>query len=204
MSKTRTQAARKETWLLGLLVLAASVLRAEITGIVEHNDNERASSAFTFTNISRPAPAVAAAGPKFVIVEGQPDPNSAGVSALTDGRFPEEEDEPAANFFFKEATAGGRLLLDLGAATAVREIDSFSWHPGSRAPQVYALYVSDGTSPGFHAQPKRPTNPSTVGWKLLTNVDTRSSAKDNGGQYGVHLTTTSGLGTFRYALFDIR
>jgi hypothetical protein len=141
-----------------------------------------------------------------MIVDGKPDENGGALKALSDGRLPEEEDEPLENFFFAAGTDGGRLLADLGAEVEVREINSFSWHPGSRGPQVYTLYAADSSSvapPDLHL--KRGKDPLTAGWKLIAKVDARTNASDSlGGQYGVHISEAGGnLGKFRYLLFDI-
>ena len=39
------------------------------------------------------------------------------------------------------------MKLDLGKAVEIQQITTISRHKGNRAPQVYTLYVSDGTSP---------------------------------------------------------
>lgn len=41
------------------------------------------------------------------------------------------------------------MKLDLGKAVEIQQITTISRHKGNRAPQVYTLYVSDGTSPDF-------------------------------------------------------
>ena len=75
---------------------------------------------------------------------------------------------------------------------------------GTRAPQVYRLFASDGTADGFNAQPKKGTDPEKCGWKLIAKVNTKLKSDDDGGQYGVSVSDTAGaIGKYRYLLFDI-
>ncbi len=138
------------------------------------------------------------------MLDGEPDANSAAPGVLHDNRVASEEDEPASCFFFQEGTDGGRLLVDLGKVISIKEIETYSWHPDTRGPQVYKLYGSDGTDPGFAAKPRRPQDPVRAGWKLLADVDTRRKFGASGGQYGVAVADTDGtVGNCRYLLFDV-
>ncbi len=158
---------------------------------------------FKFKTVPGPRPG-AALGANFKLVDGEPDDNSAPVDVLHDGKLPDAEDQPEANFFFQNNDDGGRLRVDLGKAIAVKEVNTYSWHTSSRAPQVYKLYGSDGGGAGFVAEPKRPQDPAKGGWTLLATVDTRTRFGDNGGQYGVRVADAAGsLGRFRYLLFDV-
>lgn len=49
-----------------------------------------------------------------------------------DGKLPSEEDQPAANFFFNAGTEGGRIVVDLGSVIDVKQVNTYSWHPGER------------------------------------------------------------------------
>jgi hypothetical protein len=127
------------------------------------------------------------------------------LAALNDGRLPTGQDEPARNFFFLAGTDGGRLRLDLGRKIAVERVGTYSWHGGSRGPQVYTLYGAAGTDPGFDGAPARGTNPTTVGWKQIADVDTRLDKGEGGGRHGVSISARDApLGDFRYLLLDIR
>ena len=127
----------------------------------------------------------------------------ADLSVLTDGLLPTEQDQPAANFFFNAGSDGGRFLMDLGTAIEIAQVNSYSWHPDTRGPQIYALFASDGTTAKFNLEPDAKTDPTSCGWKLIASVDTRPKQGDSGGQYGVSITDASGsLGKFRYLLFD--
>ena len=86
---------------------------------------------------------------------------------------------------------------------AIAQVNTYSWHPNTRAPQVYKLYGSDGSGDSFKARPTRPTDPESCGWKLMARVDTRPKAGEPGGQYGVSISDSRGtLGKYRYLLFD--
>jgi hypothetical protein len=137
-------------------------------------------------------------------VDGVADRNSASLDVLHDGQLPSAEDQPSKNFFFQAGTDGGRIRVDLGRNVSVKEIDSYSWHAGSRAPQVYALYAADGQAAGFKPEPKRGVDPAACGWTFLARVDTRPNEDKEGGQHGVAVTADRGvLGSFRFLLFDI-
>jgi hypothetical protein len=167
----------------------------------ERADN--ATGAYKFSKIPAPRRADAGAKATFTLVDGERDRAGGEVERLHDGRLPRTEDEPAGNFFFRPGTDGGRILADLGSVIDLKEVNSYSWHGGTRGPQVYKIYASDGKAEGFAAQPKRPTDPTTVGWKLLGAVDTRPASGEMGGQYGVNLSDPTGsLGQFRYLLLD--
>jgi hypothetical protein len=191
-------------WGISLSLLAFSVARGEVKVAVGHNDNDHVSTTFTFKDVPAPVAANAAAKAKFSIVDGERDENGAELSALNDGKLPAEQDEPASNFFFNAGTDGGRLEADLGSVIDIKQVNTYSWHPNTRGPQVYKLYASDGSEKSFKADPKKGVDPATVGWKLLASVDTRSKDTEPGGQYAASIADSQGsLGKFRYLLFDV-
>jgi len=176
---------------------------AQVKVTTDHNPNASATSAFKFKNVPSPAKDDAAAKAKLLLIEGQADGNGADLSALNDGALPTEEDQPAANFFWNAGTGGGRFQMDLGSAIDIAQVNTYSWHPNTRGPQVYRLWASDGSDPGFNPAPKTNIDLARSGWKLITVVDTRSKDGDDGGQFGVSITDARGsLGKFRYLLFD--
>jgi hypothetical protein len=188
------------TALLSALMLTA---HAQVKVATDHNPNASANPAFKFKNVPSPLKDDAAAQATMLLVEGEIDGNGAGLSALIDGVLPTEEDEPAKNFFFDAGTGGGRFRMDLGSAIEIAQVNTYSWHPNTRGPQVYRLWASDGTDPKFNGTPKSKTDPATCGWKLITVVDTRSKEGNDGGQFGVSITDSRGsLGKYRYLLFD--
>jgi hypothetical protein len=187
-----------------VVLLAGSLARAEVKVAVERNANVTAEPEFKFKNIPGPLRGDAADKLTFTIVDGRSDPNGSNIRKLTDGMLPEQEDDPGASFFFAAGTDGGRLQLDLGRIIDIMQVNSYSWHTASRAPQVYTLYAADGVAAGFNPAPRRGTDPTTCGWKLLASVDTRPRIGRPGGQYGVSISDSSGaLGKVRYLLFDI-
>lgn len=194
---------------LGLFALALALAgslsaRAEVKVTVGHNNNDNAGPSFRFLNVPPPAHKNAAIGAKFVIVDGEMDPASGGLEKLNDGRLPGEEDQPDENFFFNAGTKGGRLELDLGSVIGIKQIQTYSWHPSDRGPQVYKLYAADGSSKDFNSTPTNGINPESCGWKQIASVNTRTNGGDAGGQYGVKISDADGLvGKYRYLLFDV-
>lgn len=186
------------------LLLAAATASAEIKIVIEHDDNDAATAQFKFKRIPAPSKTDAATGAKFTIVDGEQDDNGGSLEKLHDGRVPSEEDEPAENFFFNAATPGGRILVDMGRILEIREVNTYSWHPNTRGPQVYTLYASDGKAEEFKPQGKWGVEPEKCGWKRLARVDTRPKEGRGGGQYGVSILDSDGsLGKYRYLLFDV-
>jgi hypothetical protein len=185
-----------------LALFAGLAAQAQVKVLIDHNAD--GNPAFKFKNVPGPVKGDAAEGGRFVVVDGESDPNGSNIRALNDGRLPDSDDDPGDNFFFMAGSDGGRLKLDLGSAIDVKQVNTYSWHSGRRAPQVYNLYASDGAAPGFNAAPKRPTDPATCGWKLIAKVDTTKQYELAGGQYGVGISDDSGsLGKFQYFLFDV-
>lgn len=169
----------------------------------DRNSNATATSAFKFKNVSSPAKDDAATNAKMMLLDGDVDPNGGDLSALVDGLAPTTEDQPAANVFFTAGTGGGRFRIDLGKAIEIAQINSYSWHPGSRGPQVYRVWGSDESNPKFNAEPRGTIDLASCGWTQIALVDTRSSQGQDGGQYGVSITSSRGsLGTYRYLVFD--
>ena len=170
---------------------------------IDHNTGDAATAQFKFKRVPSPARNNAAAKAKLKLVVGQLAPNGGGLKALTDGLLPEEEDQPHANLFFNDGSDGGRFSMDLSSAIEIMQVNTYSWHSDTRAPQVYNLFASDGTDPKFNPEPDANTDPATCGWKLIATVDTRPKQGDSGGQYGVSVSDSGGsLGKYRYLLFD--
>ena len=190
-------------WLSALLFVLAVSASSQVMISVDRNTGSQANVNFKFEHVPSPAKDDAGAKAKVFLVVGQSDPAGAGLRALTDGLLPGSEDDPAHNFFFNANSDGGRILIDLGSAIEIAQVNTYSWHADSRGPQVYNLYVGDGSGAGFNARPGDKTDPSAVGWKLMATVDTRPKKGNVGGQYGVSITDASGvLGRYRYLLFD--
>ena len=189
---------------LSLVFLAGTTLTAfaAVKVTIDHNTGEAATAEFKFKKVPSPTPDNIARKAQLKVVVGRAAPNSS-LKALTDGMLPEEEDQPSANFFFQDGSDGGRFLVDMGSTIEIAAVNSYSWHPDTRAPQVYNLFASDGSDPKFNPEPDANTDPATCGWKLIATVDTRPKQGDSGGQYGVSISDSGGsLGKFRYLLFD--
>jgi len=186
------------------ILMFAAVSRGEIKAVVGHPRNQDAGPDFKFTDVPVPSQSDAAGKAVFTIVDGQRDRNGGDVDKLHDGKIPTEDDQPAENFFFNTGTDGGRILVDLGSIIAVKQVNTYSWHPDTRGPQVYTLYAGDGDANAFNSQPKRGTDPQTCGWRLIARIDTRPKEGESGGQYAVTVSDSGGiLGKYRYLLFDI-
>jgi hypothetical protein len=184
--------------LLGLTLTA----QAQISVAVERNTGADAIKSFKFKSL-RPVKDDAAAKASLMLLAGEVDPEGADLSALTDGVVPTKEDDPKANFSFANGSSGGRFRIDLGEAVEISQINTYSWHSGARASQVYRLYGSDGAELNFCAEPKSGVTPSNCGWKVITTVDTRRNGGDGGGQYVAGISEARGsLGRYRYLLFD--
>jgi hypothetical protein len=189
---------------LGSSLLAGVTTLGAATVTVDRVEPDRAEAGFVFPRVPRPAKNDAASGLAAVLVSGRADPNSGGLSALCDGRVPESADAPRSNFFFDAGTDGGKWVLDLGKPVAIRCVNTYSWHPDARGPQVFTLYGSLGEMPGFQAAPGAAVVLTNAGWELIAKVDTRPPSGETGGQYGVTLSADAGsLGTFRHLLFDV-
>jgi hypothetical protein len=183
-----------------LLFLFTLVCRAEVKVLTEQSGGE----GFKFKSVPAPANNDAATKAELVLVDGERDRNGGGLAVLHDGRLPSGEDQPAENFFFRAGSDGGRLRFDLGEVISVKQVNVFSWHGGTRGPQVFKLYAADGGAEGFSAAPKKGTDPGSCGWQLIASVDTRPKEGDGGGQHGVTISDSAGgLGRHRYLLFDI-
>jgi hypothetical protein len=172
-----------------------------VTVVVDRNW-PTATREFKFAHVPSPSSTDAATNAKRLLVSGEADENGATMAALTDGLVPHEEDEPGSNFFFNAGTTGGSFRLDLGAAMSISQINSYSWHPNTRGPQVYSVYGSDGTGAGFDPAPKGDKDPAKAGWTWIASIDTRPGGAEMGGQYGVSISSATGaVGRFQYLLF---
>jgi len=192
--------------LLILVLICTSHLatHAQTKITIDHNTGAAINPEFKFKSVPSPSRDDAASKARVVMVDGEADANSAGIEALIDGVLPTSDDQPRRNFFVAAGSGGARILIDLGRVIEIAAINSYSWHPDSRAPQVYRVWASDGSDLHFNAEPKTNVDPRTAGWRILATVDTRSDNPDkDGGQFGVSISDALGsLGHFRYLLFD--
>ena len=182
------------------MTMLAVTARADVTVIVDRNMGDNATPAFRFARVPPPSRDDAATSAKIELIAGRIDANSPGLAAINDGRASGDWDEPASNLFFAPGTWGGRFRIDLGAVTSIAQINSYSWHPDSRAAQLYKVYGSDGSEGGLELAPGSKIDPAKAGWKLIAFVDTRPREGETGGQYGVSIRD---VGRYRYLLFDV-
>jgi hypothetical protein len=115
-----------------LLVVATTMLTwndlcvAEIKVTTERHEGESAQAGFKFNQVPLPSKTDAATKAKFAIVDGQPDGNGGDVSKLQDGKVPSDADQPSENFFFRQGTDGGRIQVDLGGRTTIKQVNTYS------------------------------------------------------------------------------
>lgn len=183
----------------------AEIVRGDVKVLIGVNRGDKATAEFKFAEVPSPSRTDAGNGAKFTLLDGRRDANGGELSRLSDGRTPRGEDEPRANFFFAARSDGGRILVDLGKATDIKQINTYSWHADSRGPQVYKLYANDPAAKETDVKPARDADLVKAGWKLLAEVDTRTADEPPGGQYGVSVRDAGGgsLGEIRYLLFAV-
>lgn len=186
---------------LAMLLLTLMFPDARVT--FDHNSNSNVNREFKFKNIAAPSASDAATKAKLTLIDGDLEDGSAELAALVDGCLPRNEDEPGANVFFGAGSSGGRFRMDFTTPIEIAGINSYSWHPNSRGPQLYKVYGANGSESGFNPNPKRGVDPASCGWKLIALVSTLSDQGNEGGQYAASVTDTGGiLGTYRYLMFD--
>ena len=181
------------------LILILMLMLSDARVSFEHNSNEVANRDFRFKKIASPVKDDLAANAKLSLIDGELDQGGANLAALTDGRLPRDEDEPAANVFFRAGSSGGRFRMDFGAPIDIAQVNTYSWHPNTRGPQLYKLYAADGSETNLNLDPKRGVDPAASGWKLIALVSTLSDQGVEGGQYAA---SVNGVGKHRYLLFD--
>jgi hypothetical protein len=182
-----------------IFLLLLSLLLPDGRVTFDHNSNSAANHEFKFEHIASPVKDDAAANAKLTLIDGDLDQGSAELSALVDGRLPQDEDEPGSNVYFRAGSSGGRFRMDFSTPIEIAQVNTYSWHPNSRGPQLYKLYAADGSDPKFNPDPKRGVDPATCGWNLIALVSTLPEKGDDGGQYAA---SVSNVGAYRYLLFD--
>jgi hypothetical protein len=185
------------------IVLIAAVCHADVKIVTDRTNSPSATSDFTFKTVPQPCRNDVATQATFAIVAGQRDHNGGALDKLHDGKVPTKEDQPTENFFFNAGTEGGRFLIDLKNEIEIKQVNTYSWHAGTRRRRCTAL-ASDGKAAGFKPQPQNDADLSSCGWKLIAEVNTRPQTGASGGQYGVSIQDSTGvLGKYRYLLLDI-
>ena len=148
------------------------------------------------------------------VVQGKLAADSGPIEFLLDGRGQSNSDAPGESVFFAN-NQKGRILLDLGSAITVREINTYSWHkyemvpPGhprrnSRTIQRYVLYGYEGEMP-----PPTGGDPTASGWKLISRVNSDAFFSvlprvEWPAQLAVSITGKEGqIGRYRYLLWEV-
>src|ERR1041385_5715723 len=92
-----------------LIWLLIVLLTPEPKVTFDHNPNNTPTREFKFEHIASPVKNDAAANAKLTLIDGDLDQGGAELSALVDGRLPQDEDEPGSNVYFRAGSPGGRL-----------------------------------------------------------------------------------------------
>lgn len=203
--KQPTRLSRRLVVALLTIVIGVTSSPSSMAQVAVETDQTDESQFFEFKQIKRPAKNDLGIKARWAVVRGRLDGNSIGTAALGDGRIPQSEDSPRENCFFAAGGSGGCLAADLGEAFEVAEVVTYSWHPGSRAPQRFTLYASKGDGADFVwdrlADDK---SPEQSGWIRIADVDTRSR-RGVGGQHASRVSDPAGsLGSFRYWLLEVQ
>jgi hypothetical protein len=186
-----------------IVLLTVLTVASDVQVIVDRNPTRSADRNFKFKTLPSPVADDAAAKASLTLIDGRLDQDGADLAALTDGRLPTNDDEPGANVFFSAGSWGGRFRMDLGNVVDITQVNSYSWHPSSRGPQLYKLYGANGSETHLKLDPKRGTDPATLGWTFIATVSTIPQQGEEGGQYAAGVTDPGGsLGKYRYLLFD--
>ena len=118
------------------ITLLMILLLPDVSVTFDHNANEAANRDFKFKRLASPVKDDAAASAKLTLIDGELDAGGTELAALTDGRLPRDEDEPGSNVYFRAGSSGGRFRMDFGRVIEVTSVNTYSWHPNSRGPQL--------------------------------------------------------------------
>ncbi|EMI47019.1 basic secretory protein-like protein [Rhodopirellula sp. SWK7] len=170
---------------------------------VDLNSEENANEEFRFESVPTPSASDAGNLAKIKVVAGTIDANSAGIAALNDGIVPASQDSPKANFFFS-GRSPGRLLFDFGMPIDLQQINTYSWHPSSRAPQVYRVYTTNSEKTATQTLPDH-AGLMEAGWQHVADVDSRKSGHEQATQVavGIQGSDSAQLGSVRFVLMHV-
>jgi hypothetical protein len=174
-----------------------------VSVVTEYLPPGKADASFPLSEVPRPSADDLARRATFHVVRSEPGALGR-LESLNDGKLPSNDNDPPANFYFERGLSG-RLRVELARQAAVEQINSYSWHKDTRAPQVYRVWGSDGTVPGFNPDPPAGVDPATCGWRPIASVDTRrDAASAPGGQHAVSIRARGAgpIGHFRHLLFQ--
>ena len=186
-----------------VLLCVGQVSHAEPTVTIDALSTDQATVEFKFPNV--PSPSATDAG-NLAALTAAPRRRffkHTDIFALHDGKLSTNWDDPERNFYF--STGGGRVLVDLTRNIDIQQVNTYSWHPNTRAAQVYTIWGANEDVRDLNRSPDAQTDPATVGWTKLGSVDSRPVMQGEGGQVGVSIADSNGgtLGRYRYLLLDI-
>ncbi|MBB3206070.1 hypothetical protein FHS27_001878 [Rhodopirellula rubra] len=170
---------------------------------VDQNSEENANENFRFESVATPSALDAGNLAKVKVVAGTIDANSAGIAALNDGVVPASQDAPKSNFFFSGRNPG-RLLFDFGRPIDLQQINTYSWHPSSRAPQVYRIYTTNSEKIATQTLQNH-AGLMEAGWRHVADVDSRKTGNEQATQIavGIQGSDSAQLGTVRFVLMHV-
>ena len=130
----------------------------------------------------------AANGLTFDVLAGSPHAASPTIAKLTDGPAQTNSDHLAESWLTTDDFVGARIQVDLLSTISIAQINTYSWHANTRAPQIYNVYgalspsnaASDFGDAGFQDS----TALGTLGYTLIATVSTPILS---GGQVGVSI-----------------
>lgn len=167
-------------------------------------------SASDYADASQGKTRVALASGRLSVCESLPELSSGAIERLVDGRAQAAADAPLEAVFFEENGRGG-FFFDLGRATAIRKVNSFSWHRSRfasentvRATQKYTLWGYAGDEPPSAGEPS-----ASRGWDRIARINTDSffdvaTPRDRPAQQACSITSETGsLGRYRFLLFMV-
>ncbi|HVJ66439.1 MAG TPA: basic secretory protein-like protein, partial [Caulifigura sp.] len=182
--------------------LKAVVAAADGVVTVEFHPPAAATTAFRFPTIAAPSKSDAGTAARVRILSGQVDGNSGGPRKLVDGAGAQIPDDPGSSFFFQagRSTRAGRILITLREPTEVQAIQTYSWHPGERGPQVYTVF-GDADKADLPLPDRNRPDAAELGWVRIAAVDTRKTVNEIGGQYAVRIGGS--IGRHKRLIFDV-
>ncbi|HEX7261029.1 MAG TPA: hypothetical protein VF258_04385, partial [Luteolibacter sp.] len=150
-------------------------------------------ASWKFKDIPGPSKSDCAQDVDITCTAGNPDPASAPLGMLVNGKLPPGPSDLSQSAFFAGASS---FVMDLGKGQPITAVNSYSWHEfaddqGARGPQVYTLSGSNDQKE----------------WTKIADVDTRPNKTGDGwaGTHGASVTDSTGkLGDFRYLRFDMQ
>ena len=205
---------KKTSLILAVVVSSTAIcsraIAADAIFELDAGADRETDGVFVFDTVPSNSSTDFANGKTFTVLDGSSHDVSGTIDHLTDGLGQTNGDSccgPDSESFFA-GPAGAednlRIQLDLEVNVPIAEINSYSWHNNSRAPQIYNVYGAinpKNNAPDFDAAGfQESADLTALGYTLIASVDSMSLG-GAGGQVGVSIT--GDVGTYRYLLFDI-